>query len=169
MRHARSLPRHFDFFRTRLSLASNGNIARTFRRLVRPARLGAAAASARDDRRRAQRAERPAVAPTGGGKTLAGFLASLIDLAERPAPACTRSTSARSKALATDIARNLLTPVDEMGLDIARRDPHRRHAAERRQRQKADPPNLLLTTPESLALLLSQPDAPSACSPGCRR
>ena len=35
------------------------------------------------------------VAPTGGGKTLAGFLPSLIELAGRPTEDCTPSTSRR--------------------------------------------------------------------------
>ena len=47
--------------------------------------LGAAAASARNDRARARGGQSALlVAPTGGGKTLAGFLPSLIELAERP-------------------------------------------------------------------------------------
>ncbi len=100
------------------------------------------------------------IAPTGGGKTLAGFLASLIDLAERPRPGLHTLYVSPLKALATDIARNLLTPLEEMGLDIPVETRTGDTPANRRKRQKATPPNLLLTTPESLALLLSQTDAP---------
>src|SRR4051795_6964461 len=101
------------------------------------------------------------LAPTGGGKTLAGFLASLIDLAEHPRPGLHTLYVSPLKALATDIARNLLTPIDEMGLDIAVETRTGDTPQAKRQRQKEKPPNLLLTTPESLALLLSQKDAPS--------
>src|SRR5271154_3850941 len=60
------------------------------------------------------------VAPTGGGKTLAGFLPSLIDLAEKPKRARARKLHtlyiSPLKALAVDVARNLETPIAEMGL-----------------------------------------------------
>ena len=100
------------------------------------------------------------VAPTGGGKTLAGFLASLIDLAEQPRPGLHTLYVSPLKALATDIARNLLAPIDEMHLDITVETRTGDTPQNRRKRQKESPPNILLTTPESLALLLSQPDAP---------
>src|SRR5262249_50119635 len=63
------------------------------------------------------------IAPTGGGKTLAGFLPSLVDLARRSVrpKASTRSATlyvSPVKALAVDIARNLATPIEEMGLPI---------------------------------------------------
>ena len=48
------------------------------------------------------------IAPTGGGKTLAGFLPSLIDLAAAPRPGLHALSLSPFKALATDIARNLL-------------------------------------------------------------
>ena len=105
------------------------------------------------------------VAPTGGGKTLAGFLASLIDLAHHPRAGLHTLYVSPLKALATDIARNLLAPAEEMGLDIAIETRTGDTPQNRRQRQKQTPPNLLLTTPESLALLLSQPDAPALFAP----
>src|SRR4051794_32899772 len=101
------------------------------------------------------------VAPTGGGKTLAGFLASLIELAEHPRRGLHTLYVSPLKALATDIARNLLAPIEEMGLEIAVETRTGDTPHNRRQRQKQNPPNLLLTTPESLALLLSQQDAPN--------
>ena len=101
------------------------------------------------------------IAPTGGGKTLAGFLASLIDLAANPRQGLHTLYVSPLKALATDIARNLLAPVDEMGLAIAIETRTGDTPANRRKRQKEQPPNILLTTPESLALLLSQADAPT--------
>ncbi len=58
------------------------------------------------------------IAPTGGGKTLAGFLPSLIDLAENKYDGVHTLYISPLKALAVDIARNLETPVKEMGLAV---------------------------------------------------
>ena len=99
------------------------------------------------------------VAPTGGGKTLAGFLASLIELAEAPAPGLHTLYVSPLKALATDVARNLLTPIEEMALPITVETRTGDTPQNRRARLKQNPPHILLTTPESLALLLSQADA----------
>src|SRR5215475_6781521 len=96
------------------------------------------------------------VAPTGGGKTLAGFLPSLIDLAETPKRA--RKAALHTlyisplKALAVDVARNLETPVAEMGLPIRVETRTGDTPTGRRQRQKYSPPDILLTTPEQFAL-----------------
>jgi ATP-dependent Lhr-like helicase len=99
------------------------------------------------------------VAPTGGGKTLAGFLPSLIELGSRPPRGLHTLYVSPLKALAADIARNLETPIAEMNLAIRRetRTGDTPHA--RRQRQRVAPPHILLTTPESLSLLLSFPEA----------
>jgi len=107
------------------------------------------------------------VAPTGGGKTLAGFLPTLIELAA-PAPPRLRRASrtlhtlyiSPLKALAVDVARNLEAPVAEMGLDIRAETRTGDTPPSRRQRQRYSPPDILLTTPEQLALLLSHRDAP---------
>jgi len=99
------------------------------------------------------------IAPTGGGKTLAGFLASLVELAEAPRPGLHTIYVSPLKALATDIARNLTRPVQEMGLPIAIEARTGDTPANRRARQKQTPPQVLLTTPESLAVLVSLPDA----------
>ncbi|MDT7952661.1 MAG: ligase-associated DNA damage response DEXH box helicase [Acetobacteraceae bacterium] len=110
------------------------------------------------------------VAPTGGGKTLAGFLASLIELAElvskselaeTPAPGLHTLYVSPLKALATDVARNLLAPLEDMQLPITVETRTGDTPQNRRARLKSNPPNILLTTPESLALLLSQTDAPA--------
>ncbi|MDB5375364.1 MAG: ligase-associated box helicase, partial [Belnapia sp.] len=103
------------------------------------------------------------VAPTGGGKTLAGFLPSLIELARAPRPpgagALHTLYVSPLKALAVDIARNLTIPVEQMGLPIRIETRTGDTPQNRRARQKENPPHLLLTTPESLILLLSQPEA----------
>ena len=137
------------------------------------------------------------IAPTGAGKTLAGFLPTLVELSatrraallppplrERgepqapevaaypsPQPSPARGEGAQSrglhtlyisplKALAVDIARNLETPVTEMGLPIKVETRTGDTPVSRRQRQRRYPPDILLTTPEQLALLLSSDDAP---------
>jgi ATP-dependent Lhr-like helicase len=99
------------------------------------------------------------IAPTGGGKTLAGFLPSLVDLHERPREGLHTLYISPLKALATDIARNLMAPVEDMRLAVRIETRTGDTPANRRARQRATPPQILLTTPESLAVLLSLPDA----------
>ncbi len=100
------------------------------------------------------------VAPTGGGKTLAGFLPSLMDLAERPREGLHTLYVSPLKALAVDIHRNLMQPIAEMKLAVTVETRTGDTPAAKRQRQRRHPPQMLLTTPESLALLLSYADAP---------
>ena len=104
------------------------------------------------------------IAPTGAGKTLAGFLPSLIRLGiEKPqksgAGLFTLYVSPL-KALAADVERNLLRPIEEMGFRIRTETRSGDTSAAQRQRQRSKPPQILLTTPEQVALLLSHPDAP---------
>jgi ATP-dependent Lhr-like helicase len=100
------------------------------------------------------------IAPTGAGKTLAGFLPSLVALAEGGAHGLHTLYISPLKALAADIGRNLRAPVAEMGLAIRIEDRTGDTPQSQRRRQRADPPHILLTTPESLALMLSWDDAP---------
>ncbi len=110
-----------------------------------------------------ERADDPAtllIAPTGGGKTMAGFLPTLADLSQNPHDGLHTLYISPLKALAADIKRNLRTPVDELDLPIRIEDRTGDTSATRKIRQRADPPHILLTTPESLALLTSYEDAP---------
>src|ERR1700758_4875556 len=126
------------------------------------------------------------IAPTGGGKTLAGFLPSLVELSGTSIPLAPQSGGATKerqklfstgrdlrregglhtlyisplKALAVDIARNLETPVSEMALPVRVETRTGDTPTSKRQRQRRDPPHILLTTPEQLALLLASTDAP---------
>ncbi|HEY3891412.1 MAG TPA: DEAD/DEAH box helicase, partial [Bradyrhizobium sp.] len=130
-------------------------------------------AKARDDR------SALLIAPTGAGKTLAGFLPTLVELSAPPMAGELRASSVIStgrgvqrsrglhtlyisplKALAVDIARNLETPIAEMALPIKVETRTGDTPVSRRQRQRRYPPDILLTTPEQLALLLSSDDAP---------
>jgi len=99
------------------------------------------------------------VAPTGGGKTLAGFLPSLVELAERgPRPAFGPGSGVHTlylsplKALTTDVERNLMTPIREIGLNIHVESRTGDTKQSKKARQREFPPDILLTTPEQLAL-----------------
>ncbi|MXQ08727.1 ligase-associated DNA damage response DEXH box helicase [Alphaproteobacteria bacterium GH1-50] len=111
----------------------------------------------------AARADDPAlllIAPTGGGKTLAGFLPTLAELAEGGHEGLHTIYVSPLKALAADIRRNLSTPIAEMGLPVRVEDRTGDTGQTQKKRQRVDPPHILLTTPESLALLLTYEDAP---------
>jgi ATP-dependent Lhr-like helicase len=99
------------------------------------------------------------VAPTGAGKTLSGFLPTLTELIEAPAEGLHTLYISPLKALAVDVQRNLLTPIDEMALPVRVETRTGDTPHERKVRQRARPPQILLTTPESLSLLLSHEDS----------
>ncbi|WP_165221227.1 ligase-associated DNA damage response DEXH box helicase [Affinirhizobium pseudoryzae] len=106
------------------------------------------------------------IAPTGAGKTLAGFLPSLTDLTRRgKLPPGSAFVGVHTlyisplKALAVDIERNLMKPVAEMGLPVSIENRTGDTPQAKRQRQKLNPPDILLTTPEQVALLLANTDA----------
>ncbi|MEU5660685.1 DEAD/DEAH box helicase [Streptomyces sp. NPDC047737] len=110
------------------------------------------------------------VAPTGSGKTLAAFLASLDRLAAVPPPAeakkrCRVLYVSPMKALAVDVERNLrspLTGIRQESVRLGLPEPEVRvgirsgdtPAAERRS-MATRPPDILITTPESLFLMLT--------------
>ena len=100
-------------------------------------------------------------ADTGAGKTLAGFLPTLAAFASEDPPGDGLHTLYVSplKALAHDVQRNLLTPVAEIGLPITIETRSGDTPSDRKARQRARPPHVLLTTPESLSLLLSYPES----------
>ena len=107
------------------------------------------------------------VADTGAGKTLAGFLPTLAAFcpsrleAGGPPEGLHTLYVSPLKALATDVQRNLFAPVDEMGLPLRVETRSGDTPSDRKTRQRARPPHILLTTPESLSLLLSYPEAPT--------
>jgi len=99
------------------------------------------------------------VAATGSGKTLAGFLPAICDLIQNPADTLHTLYVSPLKALGVDVQRNLLGPISEMGLDIRVETRSGDTPSDRKARQRVRPPQILLTTPESLSLLLSYPDS----------
>jgi ATP-dependent Lhr-like helicase len=114
------------------------------------------------------RAGRPTLiaAPTGSGKTLAAFLTALDDLFRNPAPDEVRVVYVSPlKALSADIHKNLAEPrrgmrriAEEMGLEAPRITAAVR-TGDTTQAERAamlrKPPHILVTTPESLYLLLT--------------
>lgn len=105
------------------------------------------------------------VADTGAGKTLGGFLPTLADFCPSrldgalPPDGLHTLYVSPLKALAHDVQRNLLTPVAELGLPLRIEVRSGDTPSDRKARQRARPPQVLLTTPESLSLLLSYPEA----------
>jgi len=99
------------------------------------------------------------MAPTGAGKTLAGFLPSLAELVEAPAEGLHTLYVSPLKALAVDVRRNLINPIAEMDLAVTVETRTGDTPSERKARQRVKPPHILLTTPESLSLLLSHEDS----------
>ena len=106
------------------------------------------------------------VADTGAGKTLAGFLPTLADftpsrLGDAAPPEVLHTLYVSPlKALAHDVQRNLMAPVEEIGLPLRIETRSGDTPSDRKARQRARPPHVLLTTPESLSLLLSYPESP---------
>lgn len=100
------------------------------------------------------------VAATGAGKTLAGFLPTICDFAKKPVDGLHTLYVSPLKALAIDVQRNLIGPIGDMELPIRVETRTGDTPSDRKARQRVRPPNVLLTTPESLSLLLSYPDSP---------
>ncbi|MFL5893671.1 MAG: DEAD/DEAH box helicase [Thermoleophilaceae bacterium] len=95
-------------------------------------------------------------APTGSGKTLAAFLWGLDRLVAEPAPGRTRLVYVSPlKALSYDVERNLRAPLRGIGADL--RVGIRTGDTPQRERQQMlrHPPDILITTPESLYLMLT--------------
>lgn len=100
------------------------------------------------------------IAPTGAGKTLSGFLPALVDLQHETEEYLHTLYISPLKALTQDIHRNLLRPIEEMELPVTVETRTGDTPSHKRQRQRKRPPHILLTTPESLMLMLSYADAP---------
>lgn len=97
------------------------------------------------------------VAATGAGKTLAGFLPVLAG--EGGTPGLKAIYVSPLKALAADVERNLMLPIREAGLQLRVETRTGDTSSDAKRRQRENPPDILLTTPESLSLLLTWPEA----------
>lgn len=112
-------------------------------------------------------------APTGMGKTLAAWLGPVCDWLQRHPKGWSPPASAKRKlgppievlwltplrALANDTEQSLRRPIDDLGLPwtIERRTGDVSYSIKKRQRERL--PTALITTPESVSLLLSYPEA----------
>lgn len=85
------------------------------------------------------------IAPTGAGKTLAGFLPTLTELVDGDFDGLHTLYISPLKALAVDVQRNLSTPVAEMKLPISVEARTGDTSAAKRARQRTRPPNVLST------------------------
>ena len=101
------------------------------------------------------------VAPTGGGKTLAGFMPAITDLIEKKYKDNFLHTLYISplKALTVDVQRNLVQPINDQSLNISVETRTGDTPYAKKRRQKTSPPQMLMTTPESFALLMSDENA----------
>ena len=95
-------------------------------------------------------------APTGSGKTLAAFLWGLDRLVAEPAPGRTRLVYVSPlKALSYDIERNLRAPLRGIGGEVSVAIRTGDTPQRERQQMLRSPPEVLITTPESLYLMLT--------------
>jgi ATP-dependent helicase Lhr and Lhr-like helicase len=114
------------------------------------------------------------LAPTGSGKTLAAFLSALDRLVTRPGTGCRVLYVSPLKALSYDVERNLQVPLagiareaDRLGIEVPRISVATRTGdtpAEERRAMGRRPPDILITTPESLYLLLTSRAATTLAS-----
>jgi ATP-dependent Lhr-like helicase len=96
--------------------------------------------------------------PTGAGKTYAAYLGPLAEIAAQGGSLLYLSPL---RAMARDIEAALRAPVDALGLPVRVESRTGDTSSSTRARQKAKLPEVLVTTPESLSLLLTEPDAPA--------
>ncbi|HYD17472.1 MAG TPA: ligase-associated DNA damage response DEXH box helicase [Patescibacteria group bacterium] len=99
-------------------------------------------------------------APTGAGKTLSGFLPAFSELlATEKREGLHTLYISPLKALTVDVHRSIGKPIEELGLPITFETRTGDTPSSKRARQKTKPPAMLMTTPESLALLISYDNA----------
>ena len=99
------------------------------------------------------------VSPTGSGKTVAGFLPTIIESHVYKKNVLYTLYISPLKSLSYDIERNLLNPINELGLNISIDVRTGDTNAYKKKIQLSKPPNILITTPESFALLMSKKEA----------
>ena len=99
-------------------------------------------------------------APTGGGKTIGGFMPSIDDFINNNYKSQEFHTLYISplKALTTDVKRNLLNPINDLKININVETRTSDTSTYNKAKQIKKPPNFLMTTPESFALLMARTD-----------
>ncbi len=97
--------------------------------------------------------------PTGAGKTYAAYLPALSKLHESPGKGIHILYITPLRALANDLEKALKEPILDLNLPYKVEKRTGDTTASQKNRQKKSPPEILLTTPESLSLMLTQDDA----------
>ncbi|MBC7897994.1 MAG: ligase-associated DNA damage response DEXH box helicase [Cytophagaceae bacterium] len=98
--------------------------------------------------------------PTGAGKTYAAYLAALAELLDAPSDGLAVVYVTPLRALARDIALAMQRPVKDLGLSLRVETRTGDTSSSVRAKQRGKLPQVLITTPESLTVLLSYEDAP---------
>lgn len=96
---------------------------------------------------------------TGNGKTYAAYFGPLVELIDDPQDQLTIIYVTPLRAVARDIALALQAPLDDLGLEFALESRTGDSSSSQKARQRKKMPHILITTPESLALLLSYSNA----------
>ncbi len=99
--------------------------------------------------------------PTGSGKTYAAMMGAIADLLARPGKGLQILYITPLRALSRDIEQSLRRPIDEMGWAVRVESRTGDTSSSRKAQQLKAMPDILITTPESLAVMLSYKDAAS--------
>ncbi|MCP9887438.1 ligase-associated DNA damage response DEXH box helicase [Cyanobium sp. ATX 6A2] len=98
--------------------------------------------------------------PTGSGKTYAAVMGPIAELLADPRPGLRLLYLTPLRALSRDLALAIRQPIEAMGWPIQVAIRNGDTTSSERTRQLRRPPEILITTPESLSLLLANPRAP---------
>lgn len=99
--------------------------------------------------------------PTGSGKTYAAIMGAIADLLARPDKGLQILYITPLRALSRDIEQSIRRPIDQMGWNLRVESRTGDTSSSRKARQLKTMPDILITTPESLAVMLSYKDAAS--------
>jgi ATP-dependent Lhr-like helicase len=97
--------------------------------------------------------------PTGSGKTYAAVMGAIAQMLEAPTKGLQLLYITPLRALSRDIEASIRRPIEEMGWNLRVESRTGDTSASRKTKQLKDMPEILITTPESLALMLSYPDS----------
>jgi ATP-dependent Lhr-like helicase len=96
--------------------------------------------------------------PTGSGKTYAAVMGPIAEMLDQPADGLQLLYITPLRALSRDIEQSIKTPIEAMGWDISVESRTGDTSSSRKSKQLKNMPNILITTPESLSVMLSYKD-----------
>ena len=99
--------------------------------------------------------------PTGSGKTYAAVMGPIADFLAEPSPGLRLLYLTPLRALSRDLALAIQQPIAAMGWPLRVAIRNGDTSSYERGKQLRSPPEILITTPESLSLLLANPKAPA--------